>query len=52
MGKYKAIGRAESYEPVMFPFQEEHGYQEVTDVDPEIFRGKKARDFEILHTIE
>ena len=52
MIKYKAIGRAESYEPVMFAFHEEHGFHEVTDIDPEIFSGKKARNFEILYTIE
>ena len=52
MMKYKAIGRADSYEPVMFAYHEEHGFHEVTDVDPEIFSGKKARNFEILYTIE
>ena len=51
MTKYKAIGRAENYEPIMYSFHEDHGFQEITDVDANVYGGK-ARNFEVLKTID
>ena len=48
--KYKAIGRAESYEPVMYAFHEVHGFQKITDIASNVYCGK-AKNFEVVHTI-
>ena len=48
--KYKAIGRAESYEPVMYVFHDVHGFQKITDITSNVFCGK-AKNFEVVHTI-